>query len=166
MIDSFWVFGGDTKTAVAFIQVAKPRDVFVVLGIITVVFATRATIATRTSASFQTVAGAHRNDWAGSILWILMTAAGIDRETIGSPTEEEHFPGFHTAKLSDETSGKTMIMIGAIGLHMGLIAIQTEIDLATLGFSHPAGAGIALPEFGCPWFKRHSVHRHAEKSTL
>lgn len=87
--------------------------------------------------------------------------AGINRKAIGRPANQQHLFRGVAPQLLHQACGQGMVMILPARLHMGVILIQAEVNVAALGLIIPGR--VPIPKFSGPRLKRHSIHRHTEE---
>ena len=137
MIDALGIFRRDAETTVALIEITTASHKLKILRVITIIAPPWTATTTRAITFLELIAGAHLHQWTGGVLGGLVSARCVNGKAIRCPPQQEHLIRFFTAQLLHQATRQAMIMIGPVRLHMRLILIQPQIDLAAFGFSHP-----------------------------
>ena len=161
-VGAFGEFGGEGEAAIAFVEVAAGRNESVILDEGTVVGAAWAGGWLGTGAGFEGVAGAERFHAGGGVFGVGVASEGIDGEAVGGPADERGVLVGFEAELVHDGFGEAVVVVGAAGLDMGVIFIETEWDSAAEGLVVPVGGAVAIPEFGGARVKEDTVQGDAE----
>lgn len=147
-VGAFGEFGGEGEAAIAFVEVATAGDEDVVLDESAVVVAAGAGGGRGALAGFEGVAGAECFHAGGGVFGVGVTAEGVDGKAVGCPADEGGMLVGFEAELVHDGFGEAVVVVGAAGLDMGVIFIETERDSAAEGLVVPVGGAVAIPEFG------------------
>lgn len=121
---------------VALVQNAQVFDIFVVLNESAVMGACRAVLTAVTVARFQPV---------GGLQWLFGDIGGVDRVAICGPANQRRAFDIRRAEGLENASWPAMVVILPIGLHMGVVIIQPQIDRPAQGLILPAAIGVTVP---------------------
>ena len=161
-VGAFGEFGGEGEAAIAFVEVATAGDEGVVLDEGAVVGATGAGGGLGALAGFEGVAGAEGFHAGGGVFGVGVAAEGIDGEAVGGPADERGVLVGFEVELVHDGFWEAVIVVGAAGLDMGVIFIETERDSAAEGFVVPVGGAVAIPEFGGAGVEEDAIEGDAE----
>ena len=161
-VGAFGEFGGEGEAAIAFVEVATAGDEGVVLDEGAVVGATGAGGGLGALAGFEGVAGAEGFHAGGGVFGVGVAAEGVDGEAVGGPADEGGMLVGFEVELVHDGFWEAVVVVGAAGLDMGVIFIETERNSAAEGFVVPVGGAVAIPEFGGAGVEEDAIEGDAE----
>ncbi len=141
MVNARGEFGRHTEATVAFIQVAAAFDVLPVVTEGAQIVDVGGRSIGRHGAN-ELVAAFYNHDSRLRILGIGETIAGIDRKAVRGPADQGH-GGLAGAELIEETFGHAVVVIGAVGLNVGIVEVDAEVEVGlTERFDLPTAIGV------------------------
>ena len=161
-VGAFGEFGGEGEAAIAFVEIAAAGDEGVILDEGAVVGAAGAGGGRGALAGFEGVAGAEGFHARGGVFGVGVAAEGVDGEAVGGPADERRVLVGFEVELVHDGFWEAVVVVGAAGLDMGVIFIETEWDSAAKGLVVPVGGAVAIPEFGGARVKEDAVEGDAE----
>lgn len=161
-VGAFWEFRGDCEAAVALVEVATTGNKDVVLDEGAIGGATRADGWFRPLAGFEGVTGAEGFHAGGGIFGVGVATERVDGKAVGCPANEGGVLVGFEIELVHDGFGESVVVVGAAGLDMGVILIETEWNSAAEGFVVPIGGTVAIPELGGAWVEKNAVEGDAE----
>lgn len=161
-VGAFGELRGKGEAAIALVEVAAAGDEGVILDEGAIVVAAWAGGGRGALAGFEGVARAEGFHAGGGVFGVGVASEGIDGEAVGGPADEGGMLVGFEAELVHDGFGEAVVVIGAAGLDMGVIFIETERDGAAEGLVVPVGGAVAIPEFGGARVKEDAVEGDAE----
>ena len=161
------------NASVALVEIARARDVFEVLRIRAVVRTARTRLTARSFALLQTPTRMHFFQRAFCIVGLGVGVVVVDGKSIGAPADQEHrlavLHTFRRAENFDESLGRGVIVVGAVGLHMRVAGVEAHFR-ARDGHGRdcllaPSRARIVLPRFGSSGIEHDAVERNAREQS-
>src|SRR5258706_4050099 len=124
VIDALRELRRNSESAVAVVEISHAFDVFIIGCEAAIVVAARAA---RPRALLEPVTGMHFLQRTVGVSGVAVAERGVDREAIRGPAHPQHlFPV--ATEPRDKSCGQAVIMIGAGGLDVGVVLVETEID--------------------------------------
>ncbi len=145
----------------ALVQVAAAGGVVEILDEAAVIETPWLVAGPRPPALFQVIAAAEFHDGAGGVGRVAVAPGGVDGEAVGSPADERHLL-LAAGEPLQERDGNAVVMVGAVGLHVGVVGIEAERERAAEGVVVPAGVAVVVPHLGGAGIEQHAIDRDAE----